>query len=218
MLSFEDFTPGWTCLTDAVAVSLDDLVAFSARFDAQDFHTDPQAAKASFVGELIGSGWHSAALMMRLMAHGFLLDSKAGGAPGIDELRWLKPVKPGDTLRCHAEVIEARASQSRPDYGLAKFRLTLLDQQDMPVMEQVNWIMIGRRHLAMTRPGLKQDWPAHYTAPDQTGAILPPLATPPDDGSFAVGNARDLGAFTFTPDEILAFARALRSAVFPSRC
>ncbi len=127
MLQFEDFVVGESVRTRSIAVSQQDLVAFASRYDAQDFHVDPEAAKASFVGSLIGSGWQSCSLLMRLIAEDFLLDSTGMGAPGIDEVKWLRPVFPGDALSARRTVLETKPSRSRPEMGLVRFRFELLN-------------------------------------------------------------------------------------------
>src|SRR3954464_14804154 len=121
-LHFEDFTPGWSELYGPLRISRDDIVSFPREYDPQPFHTDDEAAKDSFLGTLVASGWHSCSLNMRLIADGFLLSSASMGAPGIEEVNWVTPVKPGDTLYTRATVIESRASNSRPDLGLVRFR------------------------------------------------------------------------------------------------
>ena len=127
MHAFEDFVAGDSVRAGSITVSEADIVAFASRYDAQSFHVDPEAAKASFVGRLIASGWHSCSLLMRLIAEDFLLDSTGMGAPGIEEVKWLRPVLPGDRLSARRTVLESKASRSRPEMGLVRFRLELLD-------------------------------------------------------------------------------------------
>src|SRR5919112_4118828 len=99
MRTFEDLPPGVTESFGPLTVSKDDILAFAREFDSQPFHVDEIAAKDSFIGTLIASGWHTCSINMRLVAEGFLLDSTSMGAPGIEEVKWLKPVRPDDTLR-----------------------------------------------------------------------------------------------------------------------
>ena len=122
------------------------MLSFAREFDPQPFHTDEKAAEASIWGGLIASGWHTGSTLMRLFYDGFLKDTASLGSPGIDELRWLKPVYPGDTLRCETEVLEKRASQSRPEMGSFRSKMTVLNQNDVPVM---TFTSIG---LIRTRP------------------------------------------------------------------
>jgi len=210
---FEDFTVGQTHSFGSIAAPQEDLIAFASRYDAQDFHVDPEAAKSSFVGGLIGSGWHSCAMLMRLVAEDFLLDSTGMGAPGIDELKWLRPVFPGDTLHARRTVIETKASRSRPEMGLVRFRLELLNQRDEPVMEQVNWIMFGRNGSGIA-PQPKGDWLAHpprYARPAQESPLEAPAEAPEPTRFFEeleIGSRHELGSFIFTAEEIIAFARS----------
>lgn len=212
MLYFEDFVAGSISESGALLVSQDDILGFARRFDAQDFHTDPEAAKASFVGTLIASGWHSCALLMRLAAEAFFLDTTSMGSPGVEEVKWLRPVRPGDTLRLRWTITETKQSRSRPEMGLVKFRFELLNQRSEPVVEQVNWVMFGRRGSGFE--ATRGDWLAHspsYVPPAQTSEVEPPAkATAPaqffDD--LVVGESHELGSLVFTPGEIVAFARS----------
>ncbi|KRE02211.1 dehydratase [Bosea sp. Root381] len=212
MLYFEDFILGETVETGSIAVSQDDIIAFASRFDAQDFHVDPEAAKASFVGTLIASGWHSCALLMRLIAEDFLLESAGMGAPGVEEVKWQRPVLPGDVLHARRTVTEIRPSRSRPDMGLVRFRFELLNQRGEPVLEQANWIMFGRRGSGAGQPA--GDWLGHpplYVPPASPSAVEPP-ESPTEAARFfddiEVGSSFELGSSTFTADEIVAFARS----------
>ncbi|CAM5222871.1 dehydratase [Bosea thiooxidans] len=213
MLHFEDFVPGESARSHSIAVSQDDIVAFASRYDAQDFHVDPEAAKASFVGRLIGSGWHSCSLLMRLMAESFLLDATSMGAPGIDEVKWLRPLLPGDSVSARRTVLESKPSRSRPEMGLVRFRLELLNQRDEPVLEQTNWIMFGRKGSGIgPLPG--GDWLAHaphYQRPAAESPLEAPAALPEPPRFFEeldAGSRHELGSFIFTAEEIVAFARS----------
>ena len=95
---FEDFAPGTTFRSEGLTVSRDEILAFAREFDPQPFHTDEDAAKVTFVGELIASGWHTCALMMRMLCDALVLNSSSMGAGGVEEVKWLRPVRPGDTL------------------------------------------------------------------------------------------------------------------------
>lgn len=212
MLYFEDFIVGETVETGSIAVSQEDIIAFASRFDAQDFHVDPDKAKASFAGTLIASGWHSCSLLMRLMAESFLLASSGMGAPGIEEVKWLRPVQPGDVLHGRRNVIEIRPSRSRLDMGLVRFRLELVNQRGESVLEQVNWIMFGRRGSGAAQAA--GDWLAHpprYVPPVSPSPIDPPT-TPTEPARFfediEIGQSFELGSCVFTADEIITFARS----------
>ena len=131
---FEDFTPGWTYVSDARTLSAAEMVAFAREWDPQRYHTDEGAARASPFGGLIASGWQTGCVAMRLMCDGYLADSSCVGSPGFEELRWLKPVRPGDSLRLRAEVLEARHSSTRPDRGIVRWRWEMLNQHDDVVL------------------------------------------------------------------------------------
>jgi acyl dehydratase len=126
---FEDLKPGTADVPGSIVVTADEIVAFAREFDAQPFHTDEEAAKKSFAGGLIASGWQSCGFLMRLVADGFLNDSSSMGAPGIEELKWLRPVRPGDTLHARRTVLESKGSRSRPEMGLVKFHYELLKRR-----------------------------------------------------------------------------------------
>lgn len=118
MLYFEDFIVGKRRLLGSRTITQDEILRFAREFDPQPFHVDPQAAAASIFGGLIASGWHTCAIVMRAMCDGYLLDAASLGSPGVDEIRWFKPVRPGDTLSIYTTVVEARPSKSKPDRGV----------------------------------------------------------------------------------------------------
>ena len=150
-LHWEDFQPGAVAVYGPRLVTREEIVAFAAEFDPQPMHLDETAASATLMGGLGASGWHSCCLMMRMIADGFVLNSSSMGAPGVDEVRWLKPLRPGTWIRLRSTVLESRASNSRPTVGLVKFRFEMLDEAETPVMTQVNTLMLGRRQ-PETRP------------------------------------------------------------------
>src|SRR5215213_1257278 len=119
-LHFEDFAPGAVAAYEGIVIDERSILRFARGFDPQPFHLDAEAAKRTFVGGLIASGWHNCALTMRMIADGFILDA-AMGAPSIEEVRWMRPVRPCDVLRVRSTVLEARPSRSRPDRGLVRF-------------------------------------------------------------------------------------------------
>jgi len=110
------------------------MLSFAGEFDPQPFHTDENAAKASIWGGLIASGWHTGSVLMRLFYEGFLKDTASLGSPGIDELRWLKPVRPGDTLSARLTVTEATPSRSKPDRGIIRSVMEMRNQHGEVVM------------------------------------------------------------------------------------
>lgn len=115
---FEDLTPGLVFDLGSVAVTEAEIVDFATRFDPQPFHTDPGAAADSIYGGLIASGWHTCSLVMRLLVDGFIRGADSLGSPGMDEIRWLAPVRPGDTLHATVTITDARPSSSKPDRGV----------------------------------------------------------------------------------------------------
>lgn len=131
---FEDYPPGAVFEGGAVLVSESDIVEFARRYDPQTMHTDPAAAAHGFFGGLIASGWHTAALMMRLFAAHFLSPASSLASPGIDELRWLRPVRPGDVLSLRVAVTEVRRSQSKPGQGIVRSFVEVLNQDGEAVM------------------------------------------------------------------------------------
>ena len=131
---FEDYPPRTVIEGGAVVVTESDIVEFARRYDPQTMHTDPAAAIHGFFGGLIASGWHTAALMMRLFAAHFLSPASSLASPGIDELRWLKPVRPGDVLSLRVTVTEARRSRSKPDQGIVRSLVEVLNQNGEVVM------------------------------------------------------------------------------------
>jgi len=141
----EDFAVGQKYLTDTVAVTPEDIMAFAAEFDPQPFHLDDEAAKKTFFGGLAASGWHTAALTMRLLVQGSL--EPAGGiiGAGFEEFRWPRPVRPGDVLRVESEILEVRESKSRPTQGIIKVRNTTFNQDGEPVQVFVGSLVVQRR-------------------------------------------------------------------------
>lgn len=145
LLYFEDLHVGRVMRSASLDVTEAAIIAFAEAFDPQPFHTDPEAAKNSIFKGLAGSGWHTTALTMRLMAQGGL--PLAGGiiGNGIDELRWPRPLRPGDTLRVESEVVEQRPSASRPSHGWVRMRNTTLNQHDQVVQSMVANLTVPRR-------------------------------------------------------------------------
>lgn len=131
---WEDFTPGRVFEYGARCLTEDDIVRFAREWDPQRYHTDPEAAKRTPFGGLIASGWQSCGVAMRLMCDAYLNESSCVGSPGIEEIRFLKPVRPGDTLRFRSTVLEQRPSRSRPERGTVTFRWELLNQADELVL------------------------------------------------------------------------------------
>lgn len=144
-LHWEDFQPGAVAVYGPRLVTREEIVAFAAEFDPQPMHLDEAAASATLLGGLGASGWHTCCLLMRIIADGFVLDSSSMGSPGIEEVRWLKPLRPGTQIRVRATVLESRPSKSRPDMGLTKFRYEVLDEFGSVLTTMVTTAMLGRR-------------------------------------------------------------------------
>lgn len=141
----EDFTPGQTFESATVEVEAGRMKDFAREFDPQPFHVDEEAASSSFFGGLVASGWYTAALMMKLLVGSGL--NVVGGliGAGVEELKWPRPVRPGDTLRLHITVEEVRPSQSRPDRGVILLRTTTLNQDDQPALSALIRVIAPRR-------------------------------------------------------------------------
>ena len=141
----EDFAVGQIYGSGRVTVEKDRIKAFAAEFDPQPFHLDEEAARGSIFGGLAASGWHTAALTMRLLVEGEL--EPAGGIVGVgfDEFRWPLPVRPGDELHLESEVLEVRLSKSRPNQGLIKVRTTTINQNGEVVQVSVGSLIVPRR-------------------------------------------------------------------------
>jgi acyl dehydratase len=134
---FDDYLPGATYDCGSFSVSEDEIVSFAKRFDPQPFHVDPGAAARGPFGGLVASGWHTAALVMRQLVDHYLSAEASLGSPGLDEIRWPNPVRPGDTLRVRATVMEARRSLSKPDRGIMKTVVEAADQDGRTVMRAI---------------------------------------------------------------------------------
>jgi acyl dehydratase len=124
---FDDFTVGDTFEVGSYTVDADEIVDFGRRYDPQPFHTDPEAAKSSIFGGLIASGWHNCAMGMRMLVDNVLSPEYSLGSPGVDEVRFLAPVRPGARLRLRVTVVELVPSQSKPDRGVVRMRVEVLE-------------------------------------------------------------------------------------------
>ena len=133
---FEDYRVGAVHRYGAITVDQAEVIAFATKFDPQGIHVDPEAAARGPFGGLIASGWHTAAMMMRLFADHYLSKVASLASPGVDELRWTRPVRPGDTLRVRVTVLETQRSRSKPDRGLVRSLVEVLNQNAEVVMSQ----------------------------------------------------------------------------------
>ncbi|MDB5647254.1 MaoC family dehydratase [Methylobacterium sp.] len=207
-IAFEDFTPGSMIEGGPLTVTEAEIVAFAAEFDPQPFHLDAEAAKATFVGQLIGSGWQTAGFGMRLAQKHVFRGATSMGSPGIQELRWLRPVLPGDTLSISVKVETCRASNTKPDRGFVTFAMTVLNGAGKTVMTQAFTVMFARRG---TTP-----LPPRVVAPADDEPLVEAEDSEPLHflESAPLGTTRDLGRHRFTPDAIVAFARAYDPQAF----
>lgn len=145
MIWWEDFKVGDAAEMGRHTFSEEEILRFGREFDPQAFHADPEAAKDTFFGGIIASGWHTCSVAMRAMVDSYLRRAASLGAPGVDEIRWPKPVRPGDTLVFRREVLAARASATRPGVGLVKHRWEATNQRGELVMTMEGWGMFRRR-------------------------------------------------------------------------
>ena len=143
---WEDIEVGATSRFGRYEVTREEVVDFASKYDPQPFHLSDEAAAETYFGRLSASGWHTCAMMMRMIVENMKAQEQAGlGSPGVDELRWLKPVYPGDTLRAESVVIDKTPSRSRPDMGSFRGQTTVFNQHDEPVMTLKSIGLVRRR-------------------------------------------------------------------------
>jgi acyl dehydratase len=154
-LHWEDFHPGQVTDCGSRLITRAEIVAFAAEYDPQPMHLDEQAARATLLGGLVASGWHSCCVLMRMLSDSFLGEASFMGAPGVEEVKWLAPIRPGERIKARATVLETRPSRSRPDVGFVKFHFELIGGSEQPVMSLIVSPMFGRRP-ANAAPGAQQ--------------------------------------------------------------
>lgn len=147
-LTFEDFPVGRLGTYGPRHVTREEILAFAAEFDPQPMHLDEEAAQRSMLKGLSGSGWHLGSIMMRMMFDGFIGRTASLGSPGVNELRWLAPFRPGDDLTLDVDVTEARVSRSRPETGIVTFKGVIRNAAGQALCEMVSPIIVGRRAAA----------------------------------------------------------------------
>ena len=146
MTYFEDLLVGSKASFGSYAVTREEVIAFATKYDPQPFHLDNEAAAQTHFGRLSASGWHTCAMTMAMIVENLKATEQAGlGSPGHDELRWITPVYPGDTLRCETELLEKRQSQSKPEMGIFRSKMMVFNQDDVVVMSFVSIAMIRVR-------------------------------------------------------------------------
>jgi acyl dehydratase len=148
-MSYEDFSAGRKFPLGPVTVTAEEIVEFAREFDPQPMHLDEAAGRASVLGGLAASGWHTSSLFMRMMIDSYILQSHSEGAPGIDFMNWKRPVLAGDTLSGQSIVLETRPMRSRPGIGIAKFSHVVRNQRGETVLEVENSVMIRMRPEAL---------------------------------------------------------------------
>ncbi len=154
MLTFEDFPPGHFGTFGPRHITREELLAFAEEFDPQPMHLDEEAAKRSMLKGLAGSGWHLRSIMMRMMFDGYIGRTASLGSPGVNDLRWLSPLRPGDDLTLDIDVVEARVSRSRPTTGIVTFKATVRNAAGEVLCEMVSPIIVQRREgVASERAG-----------------------------------------------------------------
>jgi acyl dehydratase len=144
-LTFEDFKPGHFGTFGPRHVTREEILAFAAEYDPQPMHLDEAAAQASMLKGLSGSGWHLCSILMRMMFDGFIGRTASMGSPGVDEMRWLAPLRPGDDLTLDIEVAHARVSRGRPEIGIVTFKGVVRNAAGVALCEIVTPIMVRRR-------------------------------------------------------------------------
>jgi acyl dehydratase len=149
-LYWEDLQPGAVRDLGSVSVDAEQIKEFAAKYDPQPFHLDEEAARQSMFGALAASGWQTACLAMRLTVDNLLRHTASMGSPGLESLKWLKPVYPGDLLNLRHTILESRPLKSRPDTGLVRSRWEMFNQRGDKVLEMEGYGMFGRRHPAST--------------------------------------------------------------------
>jgi acyl dehydratase len=212
-IHLEDLEVGRAVTFGALDVSKDDIIWFAQRFDPQPIHLDEEAAKRSIVGGLCASGFHSCALLMRLLADDVLAHGTSLGSPGIDEVKWMKPVRPGDRLTARFVCRTKRPLSSRPSVGIANLLIEMLNQKGEVVMSWDSQQLLAVRHPAAApaqrsgdpRPALVNLWDLGGPEPDRSTNFF-------EDRH--IGESYSLGSHTFPRDEIIDFARRFDPQAF----
>jgi acyl dehydratase len=155
-LYWEDFTKGRVFEHGPRRMPRDEMIAFAAEFDPQPMHLDEAAARETMLGGLAASGWYVCCILMRMCVDSFVGQSSSMGAPGVEEVKWLRPVRPGDDLTLRSTVLDSRASKSRPDMGLVRFEFSLFDAEGRHAVTLITSLMMGRRSAGAPQSGAPQ--------------------------------------------------------------
>ncbi|MBD9373079.1 MaoC family dehydratase [Rhizobium sp. ARZ01] len=155
MLCFKDFPVGRRFDFTSHTVTMDEIVAFASEFDPQPMHVDEAAGKASILGGLSASGWHTSAMMMRMLCASYIDETAAEGSPGVESMEWKRPVLAGDTLSGHCTVVEARLSRSRPEIGIVRFVAEVMNQRGefVAVCDYANMIRVSAEEVFASAHG-----------------------------------------------------------------
>ncbi len=204
LLHFEDIEPGTVLRSDPIVVTREAITAFATAYDPQPFHLDEAAGAASPLGGLAASGWHTTALGMRLYFDAFVSRIASMGSPGVDEVRWVKPVRPGDALHLVLTIGDKRPSGSRPDRGFVTTTFEMRNAAGDTLMTQHNPVIVQRRGAARQQPSGAAREPAAVSA--ATPATDADLMLAASYEEVAVGHESLLGTQLFTPDTITTFA------------
>lgn len=207
-IAFEDLHPGDVMTYGGWRVTREEVIDFARRFDPQPFHLDEEAGRASLLGGLSASGWHSAALLMRMTCDGWLSDSTSLGSPGIDEMLWRKPVFPGDVLTVRRTIVDARPLGSKPGIGLVRFDFDMINQRGETALTQRCVILFAMRGAAPPQPG------SYDRPPSGERLDLPPPSDAAHLDEMAPGAFHTLGRWTVTREETVAFARQFDPQAF----
>ena len=204
---FEDVAVGETPLFGAYEVTEEEVIHFAKQFDPQPFHLDKEAAKKTLLGGLSASGWHTASIAMRLLYDSFLVRAASMGSPGVDELKWLKPVRPGDCLSLRRSVLDKKESKSRPDFGIIQSQVDILNQTGDLVMTYRSPVLLRRRGTEVQAP---TPHAPHKAAQPNEGVGAESIEEPFQGRFFddvIIGQRMDIGSTTFDKEAIFAFAR-----------
>jgi len=205
-LHHEDLEVGMAVELGRQTVTKEAILAFGRAWDPQPLHTDEEAAKSTLVGGLCASGWHTCCIMMRLVADGMLNRVVSLGSPGLDEGRWMVPVRPGDVVSCRYTVLEKRNLASRPDVGICKVRVELFNQKGETVANWRTNQLTRRRHPSSGASAVKRERKAIASLWDEPGRTASPVRPDLFFEDRQLGEITDLGSHTFERNEIVAFA------------
>lgn len=212
--SFEEISEGAVYEYGAFEVTKDDIIAFASEFDPQPFHLDEEAGRRSMLGGLAASGWHTAAIAMRLHADNLLSGGFFLGSPGVPELNWMKPVFAGDILSVHARVKSVRASQSRPGLGVVEFEFTLSNQHGERKMTSQGVLFAAAKDMDRSKPIVRQTPPAPDSREPGPRGVNDPSCLSDTNSALSgywddapLGETFDMGVYRFDRDSVIRFAK-----------